>query len=267
MTSPSRSSLPPATSPAFRNKALAIIGPCHLNNQKGSGEGAGGRIVSGPSAPGPLPQLTHPAQLTGAILAGGRSRRLGQDKAGLRLGGKPLALWVAAALSPVVSDCWLITNQPLAHLALGLPLLTDLKPSQGPLGGLLTALFYARTPWVLAAAVDAPFPAPALLAALAGCAVKGARQAVVCRSPRGLEPFPGLYSVRLLSKITEFLKTDRRPTRFLEVCRPQVLDLMEVNRLDPQGQSFFNLNTPEELERAVGWLAGRGGPGGLNPSF
>jgi molybdopterin-guanine dinucleotide biosynthesis protein A len=174
---------------------------------------------------------------------------------------------VAAALSPVVSDCWLITNQPLAHLALGLPLLTDLKPSLGPLGGLLTALFYARTPWVLAAAADAPFPAPALLAALAGRAVKGARQAVVCRSPRGLEPFPGLYSVRLLSKLTQFLKTDRRPTRFLEVCRPQVLDLIEVNRLDPQGQSFFNLNTPEELERAAGWLAGRGGPDGLNPSF
>ncbi|HZE22015.1 MAG TPA: NTP transferase domain-containing protein, partial [Desulfobaccales bacterium] len=66
--------------------------------------------------------------LTGAILAGGFSRRLGQDKARLRLGGEPLALRANAALAPLVSVCWLITNQPLEHLNLGLPLVTDLQP-------------------------------------------------------------------------------------------------------------------------------------------
>ena len=118
-------------------------------------------------------------RLTGAILAGGFSRRLGQDKPALQLGGKPLALWVSEALAPLVTISWLITNQPLAHLSFGLPLLTDLQPFQGPAGGLLTALFYARTPWVLAAAVDNPFLAPALLAALAARASRTARPAVV----------------------------------------------------------------------------------------
>ena len=60
-------------------------------------------------------------RLTGAILAGGFSRRLGQDKAAQQLGGKPLALWVNEALAPLVATCWLITNQPLAHQAFGLP--------------------------------------------------------------------------------------------------------------------------------------------------
>jgi molybdopterin-guanine dinucleotide biosynthesis protein A len=201
----------------------------------------------------------HPSPITGAILAGGGSRRLGRDKAALELGGQALVLRVAAALAPIVSHCWLITNQPLAHLGFGLPLVTDLWPHQGPVGGLITALFYARTPWVLTAAVDNPFPAPALLCELAARAATTSRPAVVCHSSRGLEPFPGLYSVRLLPRLTEFLQKDRRPTRFLEVCRPQVISEEEVRRLDPDGCSFFNLNTPEDVAQAGVWLAERCG--------
>jgi molybdopterin-guanine dinucleotide biosynthesis protein A len=64
----------------------------------------------------PARQQDGAPPFTGAILAGGFSRRLGQDKAALPLGGKPLALWVNQALAPLVASCWLITNQPLAHL-------------------------------------------------------------------------------------------------------------------------------------------------------
>jgi molybdopterin-guanine dinucleotide biosynthesis protein A len=195
------------------------------------------------------------SHLTGAILAGGFSRRLGQDKAALKLGGKALALRAAAALAPLVRTCWLITNQPLAHLPFGLPLVTDLQPFQGPAGGLLTALFYARTPWVLAAAVDNPFLAPALLSELATRARRTSRPAVVCRSPGGLEPFPGIYSVRLLATLRDFLRDDQRPTRFLEVCRPQIVSESEVEILDPEFRSFFNLNTPEDFSVAQDWLA------------
>jgi molybdopterin-guanine dinucleotide biosynthesis protein A len=182
-------------------------------------------------------------------------RRLGRDKATVLLGGVPLARRVAAALSPVVSDCWLVTNHPRRHLALGLPLVTDLRPAQGPLGGLEAALFYARSPWVLAAAVDNPFMAPALLAALAARAAGTRCPAVVCRSPRGLEPFPGLYAVRLLPRLQEFLRRERRPQLFLNVCPALVLGPEEVATLDPEGRSFFNLNTPEDLQQAQAWLA------------
>jgi molybdopterin-guanine dinucleotide biosynthesis protein A len=199
------------------------------------------------------------SQITGAILAGGASRRLGRDKALMPLAGKALALRVAAALAPLVSSYWLITNQPLAHAALGLPLVTDLWPHQGPVGGLITALFQARTPWILAAAVDNPFPAPELLKRLVSLSAGTSRPAVVCRSPRGLEPFPGLYAVRLLPRLTDFLQKDRRPTRFLEVCRPLVLSEEEVGRLDPEGCSFFNLNTAAEVARAAAWWAARCG--------
>jgi molybdopterin-guanine dinucleotide biosynthesis protein A len=190
-------------------------------------------------------------RLTGAILAGGFSRRLGQDKAALRLNGLPLALRVDAALAPLAATRWLITNQPLAHLVFGLPLVTDLRPFQGPAGGLATALFYARTPWVLVAAVDNPFLVPALLAELVGRTGRTSRPIIVCRSSRGLEPFPGVYAVRLLPILQDFLQTDRSLTRFIEKCRPQILAETEVHVLDPDEHSFFNLNTPEDLAQAV----------------
>ena len=193
--------------------------------------------------------------LTGAILAGGFSRRLGQDKAALRLGGQPLALRIDAALAPLATTRWLVTNHPLAHLAFGLPLVTDLRPFLGPAGGLLTALFYARTPWVLVVAVDNPFLAPALLTELAARVSRTSRPALVCRSSRGLEPFPGVYAVRLLPILRDFLQTDRSPTRFLEMCRPQIVSESEVHALDPLSRSFFNLNTPRELAQAAAWLS------------
>jgi molybdopterin-guanine dinucleotide biosynthesis protein A len=196
--------------------------------------------------------LNSSKQITGAILAGGMSRRLGRDKPSLLLGGRPLALWVAEALAPWVTECWLVTNQPQFHLPLGLPLVTDLRPGQGPLGGLETALFYARTPLVLAAAADAPFPAPPLLAALAARAAKGVKTALVCHTDRGLQPFPGIYAVNLLARLTTFLMgEDRHVRHFLEQCRVQALPQEEVDRLDPEGRSFLNLNTPEDFEAAA----------------
>jgi molybdopterin-guanine dinucleotide biosynthesis protein A len=202
---------------------------------------------------------TRSPGVTGAILAGGSSRRLGQDKVTLKLGDKPLALWVAEALAPAVADLWLVTNHPQAHVSLGLPLVTDLVPFQGPVGGLATALFYARTPWVLLASADAPFLTPNLALALAGAAGKISRPALVCRSERGLEPFPGLYAVRLMSRVQEFLQEDRSFIAFLERLRPQVWRSETWKTFDAEGASFLNLNQPEDLARLEAWAARRQG--------
>jgi molybdopterin-guanine dinucleotide biosynthesis protein A len=194
-----------------------------------------------PGAPLPL--------VTGAILAGGSSRRLGRDKVTLELVGKPLARWVAEALGPAVAELWLVTNHPQAHLSLGLPLVTDLAPFQGPVGGLATALFYARTHWVLLASADTPFLAPGLAAALAGAAGQLTRPALVCRTERGLEPFPGLYAVRLLSRVQDFLKEKKNFMGLLEGLRPQVWESETWRAFDPEGASFENVNHPEDLAR------------------
>jgi molybdopterin-guanine dinucleotide biosynthesis protein A len=177
----------------------------------------------------------------------------------LKLGDKPLAHWVAEALAPVVADLWLITNHPQAHGSLGLPLVTDLVPFQGPMGGLATALFFARTPWVLLASADAPFLAPNLASALAGASGKISRPALVCRSDQGLEPFPGLYAVRLLPRVQEFLQAERSFIAFLERLRPQVWGPEMWKTCDAEGASFLNLNQPEDLARLEARAARRQG--------
>jgi len=193
--------------------------------------------------PGNIPQIT------GAILAGGQSRRLGRDKVVLRFHGKPLARWVAEALAPAVAELWLVTNHPQAHLALGLPLITDLLPFQGPLGGVATALFFSRTPWVLVAAADAPLLAPSLVRALVEAVPTLRRPVLICRSDRGLEPFPGLYAVRLLPRIWDVLPGHPPVTTWVESLRPQIWEPEAWKTYDPEGQSFVNLNHPEDLKR------------------
>ncbi len=189
--------------------------------------------------------------VTGAILAGGLGRRLGQDKATLPFQGRPLALQVASALRPWVQEVWLLTNQPLLHAGLGLPLMLDLYPFQGPLGGLLTALAFSPTPWVLATAVDSPLLQPPLLEALQRRGGTTPRPAVVAESPRGLEALPGLFHVRLRPRLEDYLaRGERRLRPFVTACRPEVLPREETRTLDPEGLSFLNVNTLEEAAAA-----------------
>lgn len=192
--------------------------------------------------------------ITGAVLAGGRSRRLGRDKATLPLAGRPLAHWALEALRPLVAECWLVTNQPLEHLGLGAPLLIDVSPGRGALGGLLSVMLVARGSHVLLSACDTPFLQPELLAAMVAQA-GGGLDAVVCRSSRGLEPLPGVFSCRLQARVQVQLKSgDLRLRTLLEACRTKILTPAEVAGYDPAELSYFNINTSEEARKAAALL-------------
>jgi molybdopterin-guanine dinucleotide biosynthesis protein A len=189
--------------------------------------------------------------ITGAILAGGRSRRLGRDKANLPIGSRPLAHWVRDAISPLVDECWLISNQPVAHLELGIPLLIDVLPGRGALGGLLSIMLVAKGDYVLLSACDTPFLQTKLLEAMIQT-LRGGLDAVVCRSSRGLEPLPGIYSCRLLKRLEAQVQgDDLRLRTLLSACRTRILLPEEINPGDPNELSFFNINTTEEAAKAA----------------
>jgi molybdopterin-guanine dinucleotide biosynthesis protein A len=190
--------------------------------------------------------------ITGAVLVGGRSRRLGRDKARLLLAGRPLAHWVMDAVSPLVDEYWLISNQPLEHLSLGFPLLIDVVPGRGALGGLLSAMLMTRGSHVLLSACDTPFLQPALLEAMITQARRGGQDAVVCRSSRGLEPLPGMFSCRLLQRLQAQVQgEDLRLRTLLNSCRSRVLPPEEVARYDAAELSFLNINTAEDATKAA----------------
>ncbi len=105
----------------------------------------------------------------GYVLAGGRSSRMGRDKALLELGGKPLALHAVTKLQRVCSDVHILSgNMELAAYA---PLVQDLHPGCGPIGGIEAALAHSYDEWNLFLPVDMPFFPSAFLSAWVGANV------------------------------------------------------------------------------------------------
>src|SRR5262245_18096218 len=100
---------------------------------------------------------------TGIVLAGGASRSMGREKASVELGGTPLIKRVVNALRDVCNEILIVANDTERFEPLGLPIIPDVIPDRGSLGGLYSGLLAARNDWTLAVACDMPFLNVALL--------------------------------------------------------------------------------------------------------
>ena len=190
-----------------------------------------------------------PADLTIAILAGGRSSRMGTDKAFVRVLGRPLIEEILSQSAGLGLESLIITNRPAEYAYLGVPLFGDVLPDTGPLGGLYSALHSATRPHVLCIACDMPFVVRPLLDYLISLIPEG--DAVVPRLDGEAEPFRAIYSRACLAPIRAALDADRmRMISFFPDVRVRFVDEAEIDQFDPQHLSFFNVNTPEDLEQA-----------------
>ena len=202
--------------------------------------------------------------VTGIVLAGGAGRRMrtgiremGAPKPLLQLGDKTLVEHVVAAIEPLVSGVIVVTNDAEAMAFLGLPTVADAEPGRGPLMGLYSGLLACPTPYALVVACDAPFLAPALLDTL--IARRQPDTMTLPETERGPQPMPGLYPTTIASEIASLLKGGRAAMRDLTATAPiELLTLEDVRALDPEGRSFKDLDTPEDLAAAQSLLEGRG---------
>src|SRR5437867_5631656 len=97
-------------------------------------------------------------KVTGVIQAGGQSTRMGgRPKALIELGGRPIIARVLAALAPAVDDLLVVTNTPDLYAFLDLPMVPDVFPDHGSLGGLYSGLAAARGDAAFTVACDMPF--------------------------------------------------------------------------------------------------------------
>jgi molybdopterin-guanine dinucleotide biosynthesis protein A len=194
---------------------------------------------------------------SGAVLAGGESRRFGQDKAHAVLAGKPLVSHVIETLQVLFEDVLIVTNEPVAYEHFDVTVVSDIVRGAGSLGGLLTALVHAKEERCFVVACDMPFLNPALIRRMLG-RCKGLD--VVVPSIQGdLQPLHAIYSRRCLGHIEERIAEGE--FRIFDFY-PEVLTLQFEERLcrevDPEGRSFANINTQEELARAQRWIQGLG---------
>jgi molybdopterin-guanine dinucleotide biosynthesis protein A len=188
--------------------------------------------------------------VTVAIQAGGKSSRMGRDKALIRLAGRPLIEHVLSQVQGLGEETIITTNTPDRLAYLGLRMASDQSPVGGALQGLRTALRAASHPRVLVVACDMPFLRRPLLEHLLHLSQEDA-DVVVPKNGRFYEPLHAVYQTRVLPEIEASLEAGRfRLDSFFP--RVDVLPVVgsDLDRLDPQRRSFFNVNTPEDLERA-----------------
>ena len=190
--------------------------------------------------------------LTVCIQAGGQSSRMGEDKALKPFLGRPLVQRVIERLFPIADELILTTNRPEEYRFLGLPLVSDLKPDRGALGGLYTAIASATHPLVAVVACDMPFASPTLLEGASKLLTEERADVVIAQSEEGYEPLHAVYRRdSCLPAIEAAIEADQwKVIAWFPQVKVRLLTSDEIKRYDPSGLAFWNVNTPEEFSRA-----------------
>jgi molybdopterin-guanine dinucleotide biosynthesis protein A len=198
-----------------------------------------------------------------AVQAGGQSRRMRRDKALVPLGGRPMIEMLLRRVHGLAEDVLVTTNRPQDYAFLGVRLASDPVPGAGALAGLRTALAAAWGETVLVLACDLPFVARPLLEHLLARA--GEADVVIPRRAGEYEPLLAVYARSVLPAVDSALASGRgRVISFFPDVRVLTIEPEEWEGFDPEGLSFFNVNTPEDLAEAERLLARRVLNGGRN---
>ena len=195
------------------------------------------------------------------VLAGGLSRRLGRDKAVEPFDGEPLIRRVIGRLSELTTETVVVANSEARASQLPLPgdakTAVDIYPDSGSLGGIFTGLTAATNDWGFVVACDMPFLNSALISHM--LTLRQGCDAVVPVLNGYPEPTHAAYSKTCLPHIERRLEARQlKIAGFFDDVRVRYVSEDEIDGFDSERLSFFNVNTPEDLARAVA-LAGEGG--------
>ena len=195
----------------------------------------------------------------GFVTAGGRSSRMGTDKAWLEIDGRPMIQRAVDALNQVTSTVSIIANGA-EYARLGLPVLADLNSGIGPLEAIRVALASSRAPFVLLVACDLPFVTAEFLNFLLDRVED--HQALAPLNPDGqLEPLCAIYSTEALKHVTELIRSgERKVSRLLDCLRTRLIPFEDFSKLPGAERFFFNVNTPEDYSRVGETSRGPGHP-------
>jgi len=186
--------------------------------------------------------------VSGVILAGGKSSRYGRNKSFEKINATPLIEKVITAMGAVFQELVIITNTPHEYSHLQLPLYKDLMEGLGPLGGILTGLSAISKDAGLFVACDMPFLNGKLLRHMAEC--KDDFDAVVPRVSGHVEALHALYKKTCLRAVRRLIDSrEYQVFRFFPEVSVRYVDEDEIRQFDPELRSFLNVNTPQELQK------------------
>jgi len=191
------------------------------------------------------------SEVSGFVLAGGASRRMGVDKATLVLGHETL---IGRELRLLRSICrFVAVIGPVSKFSgLDVPVFADEVPGRGPLGGIYTGLRRTRTEFNLFMSCDLPFMESRLLGFLCDRALETEADVTLAQSSdKRLQPLCAVYRRRALTAVRTTLDSgDGKVSRFFSRVHCDVVPWKELNRAGFLPRTFGNMNTREEYEAA-----------------
>lgn len=184
--------------------------------------------------------------LSGVILSGGQSLRMGKNKAFIKIEGVPIITRIHALFEILFQEIIIVTNQKELFSNFDSKIYSDLHPKQGVLGGLYTGLFFSSFTYSFCVACDMPF----LKESVIGYLIKDIKEydVIVPRTKDGLQPLHAIYSKNCLEPIKKIVEQGKyKIIDFYPMVKVKVIEEEEFVSLDPMRESFINVNTPEEL--------------------
>jgi len=193
--------------------------------------------------------MTHPC--SGVILAGGLSTRYGgENKAFLKVGGSRILDRLLSVYAELFDEIILVTNTPQEFLDCNALIVTDLFTVRSSLTGIHAGLFYASNPFAFFCACDTPFLAKAVIETILEN-LEPEVDLVIPQTAAGLEPLCAAYSRRCLKPAEEHIRQHKfKVQAALSGKRIKMIPEAVLRQKDPELRSFFNINSPEDLERA-----------------
>jgi len=191
-------------------------------------------------------------EVSGLILVGGKSRRMGRDKAFLQVDGVSMFDRLLDLFRRNFRQILLVGDRPERFARYLLPVLPDIYPGTA-LGGLYTGLFHAPTDYAFVASCDLPFPNGAILNYLVS--KRHGFDVVVLSRAQGYEPLFAVYSKECLPAMKQQMERgDFCAFGYYPQVRTRYVSCEEVAGFDPDGKALINVNTPAQFARIGGKL-------------
>ena len=184
------------------------------------------------------------------ILAGGKSSRMGSPKALLEFDGEPLIVHLVRRLAPMFGEVIVVAGPDQVLPDLPVTLVRDEVAYQGPVGGLLYGLRAATGEFAFVTSCDSAFLCDAVISSL--LSVTDGVDAVVPRWDGRVQPLLAVYRRSILPQIeAQIASGEFRASALLDKVRTRLVNEEALSALDPEGLSFFNMNTPRDYHDAL----------------
>lgn len=188
---------------------------------------------------------------TGVILSGGLNTRFsGKEKAFIQVGGKRILDRLYRVFSDLFDEIILVTNEPLKYIEWDFNIVTDLFSNRSSLTGIHAGLFYMKNPFGFFSACDTPFLKKEVVETIVEY-IDSNVDLVMPETSSGMEPLCAVYSKRCLKAAEDHLRQNKYKIQ-LALRKKRIKKIPEsiLRAADPSLVSFFNINTPQDLNRA-----------------